>query len=262
MVCNLNKQKVRKRLSILLCVVIFPCVCLHCQHTDSFVSSCVSPAAGRMWHTGGGGLALSDPGKLCHPIIISSLSVSSKPAHHSGDDHYGDWLPGVCGSRQRKPPFAADGKLFARMTVCAVDFKHKAVFLSVIMTFSKSILLNLTWWVLLLPLHGGLSIDISTSSHWLVWHAGFYTGFHIMKSISSHCCDWKLVFGCIVFGNYIVHKKIFLYLKFLWIRVAHLWVISKALNTKLLNFVGALYNVFWAVRSVKTCIVVSIWISV
>lgn len=81
-----------------------------------------------MWHTGGGSLALGDPGKLCHSIIIPSLPVGSQPAHRGGDHHHGDRLSGLRGSCQGEPPSAADGKLFARMVFDAIaDFKHKAV---------------------------------------------------------------------------------------------------------------------------------------
>lgn len=61
-----------------------------------------------MWNTRGGSVALGDPGKLCHPVIISSLPVSCQPAHRSGDHHHGDWLSGLRGSCQRKPSSAAD----------------------------------------------------------------------------------------------------------------------------------------------------------
>lgn len=83
---------------------------------------CVSSAVGRMWHTGGGSLALSDPGKLCHPIIIPSLTVGSQLAHCSGDNHHGDRLSGLCGSCQREPASTADSKLTVPLTL-----KKKAV---------------------------------------------------------------------------------------------------------------------------------------
>lgn len=78
-----------------------------------------------MWHTGGGGLAFSDPGKLCHPIIIPSLPVGSQLAHCSGDNHHGDRLSRLCGSRQREPASTADSKLKARIFDAPVDFKEK-----------------------------------------------------------------------------------------------------------------------------------------
>lgn len=93
------------------------CFCLRwvwlcCYHPDSFVRLCVSSAVGRMWHTGRGGLALSDPGKLCHPVIIPSLPVCSQPAHRGGDHHHGYRLSRVCRSCQRESSSAADGKWF------------------------------------------------------------------------------------------------------------------------------------------------------
>lgn len=94
------------------------------------MSFCVSPVVGRMWYTGGWSLALCDPRKLCYPVIIPSLAVSSQPAHCGGDHHHGDRLSGLCGSCQREPSSAADGKLFARMVSDAIaNFKHKAVLL-------------------------------------------------------------------------------------------------------------------------------------
>lgn len=78
--------------------------------------SLFSIAAGRMWYTGGGGLALSDPGKLCHPIIIPALPLSSQSAHRRWDHHNGNRLSGLRGRRQREPSSAADSKSF--VTVC------------------------------------------------------------------------------------------------------------------------------------------------
>lgn len=89
---------------------------------------CVSSAAGRMRDPGSGGVAVGDPGKLCHPIIIPSLPVSSQPAHRGGDHHHGDWLSGLRGSCQREPSSAAHGKLFVRMADdTLVNFKPTAV---------------------------------------------------------------------------------------------------------------------------------------
>lgn len=80
-----------------------------------------------MWHTRGGRLALGDPGKLCHPVIIPSLPVGSQPAHRGGNHHHGDRLSGMCGSCQREPSSAADGKLSDRVAFEAIaDFKNKA----------------------------------------------------------------------------------------------------------------------------------------
>lgn len=83
-----------------------------CYRPDGFVHLCVSSAVGRMWHPGCGSVALSDPGKLCHPVIIPSLPVCSQPPHRGGDHHHGDWLSGVCRSCQREPSSAVDGKYF------------------------------------------------------------------------------------------------------------------------------------------------------
>ncbi|KAF0042892.1 hypothetical protein F2P81_004229 [Scophthalmus maximus] len=63
--------------------------------------------SGRMRHTGGGGLALGDPGELCHPVIIPSLPVSGQPAHCSRDYHHGDRLSGLRGRCQGEPSSAA-----------------------------------------------------------------------------------------------------------------------------------------------------------
>lgn len=85
-----------------------------------------SSAVGRMWNTRGGSLALSDPGKLCHPIIIPTLPVSSQPAHRGGDHHHGDRLSGLCGGCQREPSSAADGKLFVRVVFLMPSLTSKA----------------------------------------------------------------------------------------------------------------------------------------
>lgn len=99
-------------------------------YTDSLP---VSSAVGRMWHPGGGSLALGDPGKLRHPVIIPSLPVSGQPADRSGNHYHGDWLPGLCWSCQREPSSVADGELFAWMVPAFVtDCKHKAGLVSAI----------------------------------------------------------------------------------------------------------------------------------
>lgn len=91
-----------------------------CYRPDISVHLCAFSAVGRMWHTGRGSVALSDPGKLCHPVIIPSLPVCSQPAHRGGGHHHGDRLSGLCWSCQRESSSAADGKSFWRR---AVDLK-------------------------------------------------------------------------------------------------------------------------------------------
>jgi len=80
----------------------------------------VSSAVGRMRHSGSGRLALGNPGKLCHPVIIPSLPVGSQLAHRGGHCHHGDRLFGLRGRRQREPPPAAHGKSDARRRHLAV----------------------------------------------------------------------------------------------------------------------------------------------
>lgn len=92
--------------------------CCYCP--DISMHLCASSAVGWMWHTGSGSVALSDPGKLCHPVIIPSLPVCCQPAHRGGGHHHGDRLSGLCWSCQRESSSAADGKSFWRR---AVDLK-------------------------------------------------------------------------------------------------------------------------------------------
>lgn len=68
------------------------------------------PTVGRMWYPGGRGLALGDPGKLCHVVVLPSLPVGSQPAHRSGNDHHGDWVSWMRGSCQRESSPASYGK--------------------------------------------------------------------------------------------------------------------------------------------------------
>lgn len=68
------------------------------------------PTVGRMWDPGGRGLALGDPGKLCHAVVLPSLPVGSQPAHRSGNDHHGDWVSWMRGSCQRESSPASYGK--------------------------------------------------------------------------------------------------------------------------------------------------------
>lgn len=58
---------------------------------------------------GGRGLALGDPGKLRHALLVPSLPVGSQPAHRGGDDHHGDWVSWMRRSCQRESPPASDG---------------------------------------------------------------------------------------------------------------------------------------------------------
>lgn len=59
---------------------------------------------------GGRGLALGDPGQLCHAVILPSLPVGSQPAHRGGNHHHGDWMSWMRGSCQRESSSAAYGK--------------------------------------------------------------------------------------------------------------------------------------------------------
>lgn len=74
------------------------------------LKSCLFPTVGRMWDPGGRGLALGDPGKLCHAVVLPSLPVGSQPAHRSGNHHHGDWLSWMRGSCQRESSSASYGK--------------------------------------------------------------------------------------------------------------------------------------------------------
>lgn len=90
-----------------------------------------------MWHPGGRNMALSDPGKLCHAVIIPSFFVGSQSAHRSGDNHHGDRMSGLRGSCQRKPPSAAGGELLPLNGCWLYTLGH----IEVMMTFSICVLL-------------------------------------------------------------------------------------------------------------------------
>lgn len=110
---QLNSQPTKYSQPLMFCL----CLMALANPVSLLTALCVcdSSTVGRMWRAGRWGLALGDPGQLCHAVIVPSLSVGSQSAHHSGDDHHGDRLSGLCGSCQRKPSSAADGKSFAKL---------------------------------------------------------------------------------------------------------------------------------------------------
>lgn len=82
-----------------------------CARMSCFQAKILSfPTVGRMRDPGGRGLALGDPGKLCHAVVLPSLPVGSQPAHRCGNHHHGDWVPWMRGSCQRESSPASYGK--------------------------------------------------------------------------------------------------------------------------------------------------------
>ena len=69
-----------------------------------------SALVGGLWNTRSGGVAVGDPGELCHTLIIPPLPVSSQSPDCSGDDYYGDWVPWLRRSCQRKPSYVVECK--------------------------------------------------------------------------------------------------------------------------------------------------------
>ena len=67
-------------------------------------------AARGLWDTGRGGVAVSDPGKLCHPLLLTALPLCCQPPRRRGDHHHGDWLPGMHRSCERKPTTVVECK--------------------------------------------------------------------------------------------------------------------------------------------------------
>lgn len=199
-----------------------------------------------MRHPGGGGLALSDPGKLCHPVIIPSLPVGSQPAHRCGDHHHGDWLSGVCGSCQREPPSAADGKLFAKMVFDAIS-EDKAVLMwccHVLIYF----LLLLAWHITSPTFSDVITYDVLTSLCFSIgqkstdrtgWRFNQHiTSIHFVKAltlsvVSSYCL------GELHRGKCLTHNKsLILHLGFVCDKqkqqcaVIRVSIITMALGTK------------------------------
>lgn len=73
-----------------------------------------SSTVGGLWHPGGGSVAVSDPGQLCHSVLIAAVAVGRQPAHRRGNHHHGDRLPGLRGSCQREPASAAHCKIYLK----------------------------------------------------------------------------------------------------------------------------------------------------
>lgn len=174
---------------------VWLCFCLRwvwlcCYHPDSFVRLCVSSAVGRMWHTGRGSLALSDPGKLCHPVIIPSLPVCSQPAHRRGDHHHGYWLSRVCRSCQRESSSAADGKWFfpGRFLVLSLTLTQGCVDAASSYSYYSFLLLFLAWKITL-TVPKVIRFDI-VNQHEFDWRLVILVCF--MKALTVSCCFGEL----------------------------------------------------------------------
>ena len=74
----------------------------------SFSLLLLSLTVGGLWNTGRGGMAVSDPGQLCHTLLIPPIPLSSQSTHCGRDHHHGDWLPRLCRSCQRKSSAVAE----------------------------------------------------------------------------------------------------------------------------------------------------------
>ena len=64
---------------------------------------CSVSSAGRVWHTGRGGVAVGDPGQLRHAVVLPALPLRGQPAHRRGNHRHGDRLPGLRRRRQGEP---------------------------------------------------------------------------------------------------------------------------------------------------------------
>lgn len=111
-----------------------------CQAKISFFLT-----VGRMWDPGGRGLALGDPGKLCHAVVLPSLPVGSQPAHRGGNHHHGDWLSRMRGSCQGESSPASYGKWQRVLLLWPLNAEYQLTFTSHQATSSPTQTTRRTW---------------------------------------------------------------------------------------------------------------------